>query len=196
VIESARISVGELFVTRLVDARASVTRYALDGSNGREIALPGVGTAFGFYNELSSTEVTYGFSGFETPTTIYVFDIATGTSRPWRAPKVSFDPADYETTQERAKSKDGTSIPMFITRKRGLARDGKSPTIITGYGWGGVSSTPWFDSKLIAWLECGGTIVTANVRGGGEYGQTGITRRAARSGRRRSTTSSRARSTS
>ncbi|MFN0247042.1 MAG: prolyl oligopeptidase family serine peptidase [Kofleriaceae bacterium] len=172
VIDWAAVAGGALFVSRLVDAHSVVTRYALNGADGRDIALPGVGTVYGFYYEASATELVYIYSGFETSPTLYIYDIPTGKSRPWRAPKAAFTPTGFETTQEWAASKDGTKIPMFITRKRGLARDGASPTIITAYGWGGFSSTPWFDAKMIAWLERGGTIVTANVRGGGEYGQT------------------------
>jgi prolyl oligopeptidase len=67
--------------------------------------------------------------------------------------------------------KDGTKVPMFVTAKKGLALDGTNPTMITGYGFGGVSSTPFFYAPSIAWLERGGVLALVNVRGGGEYGE-------------------------
>jgi prolyl oligopeptidase len=66
---------------------------------------------------------------------------------------------------------DGQKIPMFIVGKRGFANDRPRPTILTGYGGGGVPSTPWYDPMVIPWVERGGLFALANVRGGGEYGE-------------------------
>ena len=67
-------------------------------------------------------------------------------------------------------STDGTKVPMFITMKKGSARDGSHPTLLTGYGFGGISLTPSFDPSMIAWMERGGAYALVNIRGGGEYG--------------------------
>ena len=85
--------------------------------------------------------------------------------------KLPFDPAQLETKQIFFASKDGTKIPMFVTAKKGLVLDGTHPTILTAYGAGGVSITPYFPAEAVPWLEHGGVLAVVNVRGGGEYGE-------------------------
>jgi prolyl oligopeptidase len=92
-------------------------------------------------------------------------------SRVLREPKVAFTPTDYETTQVFYTSKDGTRIPMFLTSKKGLAKNGQNPTYLYGYGGFDISLTPSFTAATIAWLEMGGIYAVANLRGGGEYGK-------------------------
>jgi prolyl oligopeptidase len=119
----------------------------------------------------ADTEAYYGFQSFTSPRTVYRHDLARGTSALWRAPKVAFAPTDFETVQVFFTSKDGTKVPMFLTAKKGVARDGKTPTLLTGYGGFGVSITPELKPERIAWLERGGMVAVANLRGGGEYGE-------------------------
>jgi prolyl oligopeptidase len=88
----------------------------------------------------------------------------------FREPKIAADTSPYETRQVFYRSKDGTRVPMYITQRKGTPRDGKSPTLLYGYGGFNVSITPAFRPSVIAWLEMGGTYVEANLRGGGEYG--------------------------
>jgi len=61
---------------------------------------------------------------------------------------------------------------MFITHKKGLQLDGNNPTILYGYGGFNVSQTPWFSVSNQVWMEMGGVYAVANLRGGGEYGET------------------------
>src|SRR5262249_34010533 len=96
---------------------------------------------------------------------------ATGKSRLIRASKVKFNPDDYVVEQVFFKSKDGTRVPMFITRKKDMPFDGSNPTILYGYGGFNISLTPSFSVSRIAWLEMGGVYAQANLRGGGEYGK-------------------------
>ena len=84
--------------------------------------------------------------------------------------KVQFDPDQYESKQVFYKSKDGTKIPMIITYKKGMARNGKNPTLLYGYGGFNISLTPTFSTSNIILLEHGGIFAVPNLRGGGEYG--------------------------
>ncbi len=97
--------------------------------------------------------------------------MATGQSTVWRQPKLKFDPDDYETTQVFYPSKDGTRIPMFLSHKKGLKRDGSNPTLLYGYGGFNISLTPSFSPSVLAWMEMGGLYALPNLRGGGEYGE-------------------------
>jgi prolyl oligopeptidase len=161
----------QLIVTTLADAHHAVAAYDLHGKKLRDIALPGIGSAPGFSGGPDDRETFYTFTGFTVPGTVYRYDLATGTSTLWKQPQVAFDPASFETTQVFFPSKDGTKVPMFITARKGLPHDGTSPTILTAYGFGGISSTPRFDPARIAWLERGGAFALVNIRGGGEYGE-------------------------
>jgi prolyl oligopeptidase len=170
-IEEAVVAGDRLVVTTLKDARHALALYDLTGKKVRDVALPGLGTAFVAGSGAGDTEAFFGFETFSAPATIYRHDLARGATTPWKAPKIEFSPADFETTQVFYPSRDGTKIPMFLTSRRGLARDGRNPTLLTGYGGFGVSVTPKLDPKMIAWIERGGVLAVANLRGGGEYGE-------------------------
>jgi prolyl oligopeptidase len=170
-IEDAVVVGGRLLVTTLKDAHHALTVYDLTGKKVREVALPGLGTVFVGGGGPEDTDAFYGFESFTSPPAIYEHRLADGTSTVWKAPKVAFVPADFETKQVFVPSKDGTKIPMFVTTKKGVVEDGKNPTLLTGYGGFGVSITPELDPKAIAWLERGGVLAVANMRGGGEYGE-------------------------
>lgn len=81
------------------------------------------------------------------------------------------EPADLESVEVKAKSYDGTLVPLSIVYKKGLKLDGSNPTLLQGYGSYGITSDPFFDPKFIAWYERGGVFAVAHIRGGGEYGE-------------------------
>jgi len=170
-IQGATITGKQLFVTALEDAHHAITAYDLRGKKLRDVQLPGIGSANGFGGEPDDREVFYQFSGFTTPGSVYRYDLATGKSTLWKAPRVPFDTSVLETTQVFFPSKDGTKVPMFLVGKKGLAHDGSNPTIMTAYGYGGISTTPRFNASQLAWFERGGVLAVVNVRGGGEYGE-------------------------
>jgi prolyl oligopeptidase len=95
-----------------------------------------------------------------------------GAATVFRKPEVKFNPADYETRQQFYTSRDGTKVPMFIVSKKGLKLDGSNPTYLYGYGGFNISMTPGFSPANLAWMEMGGVYVVANLRGGGEYGES------------------------
>ncbi|MFM2431259.1 MAG: hypothetical protein RLZZ511_2472 [Cyanobacteriota bacterium] len=161
----------QLVANYLKDARSQIKLFSLSGELIKEIELPGVGSAGGFGGKREDTETFFNFSSFTTPNTIYRYDMVTGTRSVFRQPNVEFDPSLYETKQVFYPSKDGTSVPMFITHKKGLKLDGNNPTLLYAYGGFNVSLTPSFSVSRLAWLERGGIYVMANLRGGGEYGE-------------------------
>ena len=159
------------FVSYLRDARSEVKVFDAKGAFVRDVALPGIGTAGGFGGKSTDTETFYSFSGFTTPARIYRHDVATGESTLFKEAKVAFNPDAYETTQVFYTSKDGTRVPMFIASKKGLTRDGSSPTLLYGYGGFNIPLTPAFSVSNLVWMEMGGVYAVANIRGGGEYGE-------------------------
>jgi prolyl oligopeptidase len=169
-LESADMFGDRLLLTYLLDAHNEIEIFDLDGNRRGEIALPGIGTTWGFYGRRDVGETFYAFTSFTQPTTIYRYELGRGQSTIFRQPKVAFDTAAYETTQVFYESEDGTQIPMFISHKRGLALDGSNPTYLYGYGGFKISLTPWFNISNSVWMEMGGVLAVACLRGGGEYG--------------------------
>src|SRR5690606_36263197 len=116
-----------------------------------EVKLPGLGTATGFSGKKEDEATFYSFASFTTPPTIYRYEIASGMSEVYKAPKVDFTPDDYTTEQVFYKSKDGTQVPMFISYKKGLKKDGEAPTFLYGYGGFNISLTPAFSVSNLVW---------------------------------------------
>ena len=144
----------------------------LNGAELRTIGLPGLGSVGGFSGRPEDTETCYTFDSFLNPNEIYHYDFRTGTSTLFREPELDFDFSAYVTEQIFYPSRDGTRVPMFIVRRRDLPLDGANPTILYGYGGFNVSELPRFSPALLPWLERGGIYAVANLRGGGEYGET------------------------
>ncbi len=170
-IESARLVAGKLAVNALVDAASDVRFYNLDGSPGGQIATPGLGAVSGPTGRFARPEVFYTFTSPLYPSTVFRYDMASGKSTPFEAPKLTFDPSQYVTERVFATSKDGTRLPMFITRRKDLRKDGANPAMLYGYGGFDIATLPTFRSDIPAWLERGGVWATANMRGGSEYGE-------------------------
>jgi len=162
---------GYLFVEYLKNATSSLEQRRLDGTLVREISLPGVGSAGGFSGRWEDTTLYYSFTNYINPSTTYLYDIESGKSEVYRASEVAFNPEEFESYQVFYTSADGTEIPMIITHKKGLVRDGSNPTMLYGYGGFNISLTPYFSTSLLPWLERGGVYAVANLRGGGEKGE-------------------------
>ena len=171
VLSSVEMAGGRFMAVWLTDAHETIKAYRLDGSFEREIPLPAIGSVAGLNGKRDQDEAFYAFTSFTYPSTVYRYDVASGESRVFKRPTVDFDPADYETVQVFYPSGDGTRIPMFITSRKGLERNGQNPTLLYGYGGFNISLTPDFSPASVAWLEMGGMYAVANLRGGGEYGK-------------------------
>ena len=166
----ASLAGGRVIASYLEDARTRVSIYGQDGRRQRDLALPGQGTAIGFPDAPGENETFFAYTDYLTPLALYRYDIAADRVAPFRKPTVSFDPAPFVTEQVFFASRDGTRVPMFITRRKDAKLDGANPTLLYGYGGFDISLTPTYSAAVAAWLEQGGIYAVANLRGGGEYG--------------------------
>jgi prolyl oligopeptidase len=171
VLESVGTAGGFIFCSYLKDAASRVIQYDYSGNKIREIELPGLGTAAGFGGKKTDTTFFYSFTSFTQPNTIFKFDIIKGSSELFRTSEVKFNPIDFITEQVFFKSKDGTIVPLFLSYKRGMKRDGKNAVILYGYGGFNISLTPAFSISNLFFMEQGGIYVSVNLRGGNEYGE-------------------------
>jgi prolyl oligopeptidase len=131
-----------------------------------------LGTITGPVGRHDRQDVFYAFTSPLYPNTVFRFDPSTGKSAPFEAPRLTFDPSLYSTERLFASSKDGTRVPVFVTAKKNLKKDGSNPTMLYGYGGFDISEVPRFRPDVIAFLERGGVFASANMRGGGEYGES------------------------
>jgi prolyl oligopeptidase len=165
--------VGNMIIAEYVEDAHSVARlYDANGRPAGEVALPGLGQVTGFDGDASDPETFFSYTDYLTPTQIYRYEVSTNTATVWRSPKVDASTDQYVTEQVFYNSKDGTRVPMFITHRRDMVRNGDNPLLLYGYGGFNVSLTPVFRASVLAWLEMGGVYAEANLRGGGEYGET------------------------
>ncbi|XP_055042481.2 prolyl endopeptidase [Misgurnus anguillicaudatus] len=165
-----------LFVCFLHDVKNVLKMFHL--SSGEEIrTFPlDVGSVMGFTGRKKDSEIFYSFTSFLCPSIIYHCDLTKDPLQPHVFREVTvkgFSPAEYQTTQVFYPSKDGTQIPMFIVHKKGIELDGSHPAFLYGYGGFNISITPSYSvSRLIFVRHLGGVLAVANIRGGGEYGET------------------------
>jgi len=170
VLENAQFAADKLVLSYSKDASTHLYVYSLDGKKLNEIKLPTVGRA-SFSGERGQKECFYSFASFTVPGAIYQYDMAQNKSSVYTEPKVKFNLTQYTTEQVFFNSKDGTRVPMFLTYRKELKRNGKNPVLIYGYGGFNVSLSPNFSSMRIPFLENGGVYVQVNLRGGSEYGE-------------------------
>lgn len=171
-LESSGTAGGKIFATYLKDVTTRAYVYSLQGKLENEIVLPGLGNAGGFGGLNDDKFVFYSYTSFNSPPTIYKYDIASRKSSVFRTVDIpGFKADDYEVKQVFFKSKDGTQVPMFLTYKKGLKLNGQNPTILYGYGGFNITTNPGFSALRIALLEQGVIWASANIRGGGEYGE-------------------------
>ncbi len=171
VLSSVSTAGGKIFVTYTKDVTPHVYVYNVDGTMENEIALPFLGTAGGFGGKSDDKEIFFTMTSFTSPSTIFKYDIASKSVTLFRKPEIDFDVDKYETEQVFYNSKDGTRIPMFLIHKKGMQLDGNNPTWLYGYGGFNFRLTPSFNAARLIWLEQGGLLAMANLRGGSEYGE-------------------------
>jgi|KBSMisStaDraftv2_1062788.scaffolds.fasta_scaffold29064_2 prolyl oligopeptidase len=162
---------GRVLVEYSRDARSVVRLFEVSGAQAGEVTLPGLGTATSFQGAGYNPEAFFSYSDYLSPTRIMRLDVASNTVSEFRKPNVPADFSPYVTEQVFYTSKDGTRVPMFITRRRDAPRDGNRPVMLYGYGGFNVTLSPSFSPSIQSWLEMGGVYAVANLRGGGEYGE-------------------------
>jgi prolyl oligopeptidase len=168
---SAELVGGALVLSYLQHAHTVVRVHELDGRKRRDVVLPGIGTAVGFGGKQRDVETFYSYTSFTAPAAIYRYDIASGESRLWRAPRVEIDASRYRVEQAFYHSKDGTRVPMFIVHRADVVPGAGHPTLLYGYGGFAIPMVPAFSAALTVWLDLGGVYAVPNLRGGNEYGE-------------------------
>ncbi len=168
---SVNTGAGFFFAEYMKDALSQIVQYDIDGKLVRDIELPGLGSVGGFGGRDEDFVLYFSFTNYTTPNTSYSFDPVSGVSKEYIRPNVDFNSDDYESKQVFYASKDGTKIPMMITYKKGIELNGKNPTLLYAYGGFNISLTPSFSISRSVWMEQGGVLAVANLRGGGEYGR-------------------------
>lgn len=171
VLQSAAVCGGKIVCSYLHNASGALRVFDLQGKFLKEVALPEIGAVSGVSGKKDEQQAFFGFTSFLRPTTIYALDMNTLDIKVFKAPKLDFNPDAFTTEQVWYTSKDGTKVPMFITRKKNIAFDGSNPTLLYGYGGFNISVTPAFAPSKAALLENNGIYVVANIRGGGEFGE-------------------------
>ena len=171
VIEHARALGGKLSISYLQGVQSRVAIYDMSGAHLRDIGFDTIGSVGGGAGRWESSEAFFIFQTFHVPTTIYRYDLDTGTRKIWARVEMPVDVDRYVVEQVWYDSKDGTRVPMFIVHAKDLVRDGTNPTLLTAYGGFNVSNTPAFSTLATTWIESGGVYALANIRGGGEFGE-------------------------
>jgi len=185
VLQSASVFGGKLFTQYEQNATSQLKIFDLDGKKLSDVALPAIGSIFGSHGKWDRDEAFFGFQSFTVPPSIYrvdlkplqfvsgknSYDVIANPSLWAKVDAPSIDPSAYEVQQEWFHSKDGTRVPMFVVHKKGLAKNGHNPTLLTAYGGFNLSLTPAFSRSAYLWMEHGGVYAVANLRGGAEFGE-------------------------
>mgnify|MGYP000066493904 CR=1 FL=1 len=171
VLQNAQVCGDKIVCSYLHHAASALRIFDLAGNFLKEVTLPEIGTVSGVSGKKGDALAFFGFTSFLRPATIFALDLNTLEPRVFKAPQIDFNPAGYLTEQVWYRSKDGTRVPLFITRKKNIAFDGANPVLLYGYGGFNISLTPAFSPSRAALLENNGIYVVANLRGGGEFGE-------------------------
>jgi prolyl oligopeptidase len=167
---------GSLFVGRLERAVTKVSRHDLSGKKLEDFPVGPLATAQVPHGEPEGDEVLWEEQSFVTPPSIYRRTIKGKEGKPatptlFGTVASTIDGSKYEVEQIEAVSKDGTIVTAFVVHQKGLARDGKAPALLGGYGGFNIPQLPAFNRTVYALLERGGVYVLSNLRGGSEYGE-------------------------
>ena len=171
VLQSVSTAGGRIFAEYLHNASSLVKVFDIKGNFISKMDLPGIGNIGGVSGKMDDTEAFFSFSSYTIPTSIYSLDTEELAYKIFKQPEIDFDMTGYTTEQLWYESYDGTKVPMFVTHKKGLTKDGTNPTMLYGYGGFDISLTPNFSVAILPLLENGGIFAVANIRGGGEFGK-------------------------
>ena len=170
-LEGVRLCNHKLVANYLKDVRSRVYCYSLNGTLEKEIPLPGICKLNAFNGDQNDTFATYSIVSFIAPEQSYLLNTKTWKSGSLFSPRYAFKSSDYITEQVFYTSKDGTKIPMFITRRKDVKPNPQTPCFVYGYGGFNISLAPEFRIDRTLFLEAGGIYCVPNLRGGGEYGE-------------------------
>ena len=159
-----------IVIEYLSDVQSRLAVFDTAGRAQGEIALPDAGSVTGLGGQRSG-RIFFEFTSPLYQPTVFQYNPQDGQVATFEPPSVPIDVRQYETRRLFAVSKDGTRVPFFVTARKDLKLDGANPTLLHGYGGFSISILPAYRPHVVAWLELGGVWVSANIRGGGEYGR-------------------------
>ena len=178
VLLGARNCGGRLVCHYLQDACSRLSVFELDGSPVAELPLPAVasvvqenGGSPGIEGRAESKLVHFEVSSFTDPGTLWSHDLVTGETRVLRPAAGPITTDDYLSEQIMVTASDGARVPLFLTRRRDVTLTGDVPVLLYGYGGFNIAITPKFDKANTLFVERGGLLAAAILRGGGEYGR-------------------------
>lgn len=170
-LESAQLFGDKILASYMVDVLTETEVFDLSGRPLDKIERPGFGTWAMSGGDQSDREVFFTFTSYNVPARIYRYDLLTSELKLIRESRVAFNPEDFTVEQVFYHSQDGTRVPMMLAYRKDLSQDQVQPTLLYGYGGYSISVVPSFRPEYIAWMELGGVLAVANLRGGGEYGE-------------------------
>jgi prolyl oligopeptidase len=172
-ISGASIAGDKIIINYLVDTISKVEFYDLKGNFIEQLSFEGKGTLAGFSGKLGNEVSYFEFSNFTSPQRIYELDLNTLEYRLyWETIIKDLKVENYESNLNFYKSKDGTDIPIHIAHQKGLEISSETPVLLYGYGGFNISILPYFSKTFYMWIKSGGVLAVANLRGGGEYGDS------------------------
>jgi prolyl oligopeptidase len=173
----AAAPIGDKIVGHYLNMAVSqLTVFSRDGKAEQQIGLP-LGSISGLAGESDGKELYFAYQSYTTPPSVYRLDLNSTKSNArnpavWQSIQSDLKLSDVDVQQVRYPSKDGTQIPIFLIARKGLKKDGKTPTVLYGYGGFNISQTPTFNpTRFLTIVEYGGIMAVANLRGGSEFGE-------------------------
>ena len=161
----------QFVVVYMQDAQHQIEIYNPDGGLDHSVKMPFIGSLTMFTGHEKDQEMFFGLASYLRPTTIYKYNLEEQKMELIFETELPFNPDEYTTEQVFYTSKDGTRVSLFLTHKKDIELNGENPVILYGYGGFTISLTPFFQAEYLPWLEKGGVLAVANLRGGSEYGE-------------------------
>jgi len=176
-IENLKLINDQFVIIYLHHAHHLIKRFRLDGTPLGDIELPAMGSIFSLdrdtylFGSRSENELYFTFNSFLYPPTVFQYSFEDNECLPIEAPEIDFDFSQFNTEQVFVRSKDGTQVPVFLVTNNDFSKNKNNPMLLYGYGGFNISLNPNFLISRLIWLELGGSLTVANLRGGGEYGE-------------------------
>ncbi|MGI8830375.1 MAG: prolyl oligopeptidase family serine peptidase [Candidatus Limnocylindria bacterium] len=170
-LEGVRLVGDRLAAVYLHDAHHRLVIFETDGRHVVDVELPAIGTIADLAGRRDDAELFFTFTTFSAPASVLAASMADGSVRTTRRAELAWDPDQFVSEQVFVTSADGTRVPLFLTRRADVEPSGEVPTLLYGYGGFQISVGPTFKPEWLAWMERGGLLAVASLRGGGEYGK-------------------------
>jgi prolyl oligopeptidase len=170
VVDAIAVTATRIYSNEIIGGPSQVRVFDLNGRLQQKLAIEPISNVAEIV-ALDGDDVLYEAESYLTPAAYYQ---VVGAGVPRKTALAVSSPvtfSDVDVSRVEAASKDGTRIPLTVVRRKGVALDGRNPTLLYGYGGYSISVTPSFSATRRIWLEQGGVYVVANIRGGGEFGE-------------------------